>query len=32
MRILLNEALTRLQNLPETLRGFFRHPECAPLL
>jgi transposase len=32
MRILLNEALTRLQNLPEIVRGFFRHPECAPLV
>jgi hypothetical protein len=28
----LNEALTRLQNLPEIVRGFFRHPECAPLV
>ena len=32
MRILLNEALTRLQNLPEIVRGFFRHPECATLV
>ena len=32
LRILLNEALIRLQNCPEIVRGFFRHPECARIL
>ena len=32
LRILLNDALTRLQNCPEIVRGFFRHPECAQIL
>ena len=29
MRIIFNETLTRLQNLPEIVRGFFRDSECA---
>jgi len=29
LRILLNGALVRLQGLPDIVRGFFRHPDCA---
>lgn len=29
MRRMLREALERLKQLPETVRGFFRHPECG---
>jgi len=29
MRKMLREALERLKELPEIIRGFFRHPECG---
>ena len=29
MRRLIQAALERLQGLPEIVRGFFRHPDCA---
>ena len=29
MRKMLREALERLKQLPEIVRGFFRHPECG---
>lgn len=32
LRILLREALERLQGLPEIVRGFFRHPDCPKLI
>ena len=32
LRSLLNDALKRLQGLPEIIRGFFRHPDCARLV
>ena len=32
LRILLHEALVRLQGLPEIVRGFFRHSECPALI
>ena len=32
LRILLQAALVRLQGLPEIVRGFFRHPDCAVLI
>ena len=32
LRILLHEALVRLQGLPDIVRGFFRHPDCARII
>ena len=32
LRILLHEALVRLQGLPDIVRGFFRHPDCARVI
>jgi len=29
MRKMLREALERLKELPDIIRGFFRHPECG---
>lgn len=29
LRSMLSDALTRLQSLPEIVRGFFKHPECG---
>jgi hypothetical protein len=29
MRVMLRNALERLQSLPEIIRGFFAHPECG---